>query len=215
MEERILDAAECIFADNGFSETTTRMIAEASGANQALIRYYFGTKEKLFEKVFKRRGMEISGRRHVLLDELEMAPTAPTARQIIEAYLQPQWELKKKGAKNGGAFVKLQARLHNEPIEAAFKLRREVYDLPVRRYIAALQRALPNVDPTEVAWRMVFLIGTYLYMLSDVHRFSDITNIRLPKDDKVVLDHLVRFLEAGMAAPGIPDGRTKGPSTRR
>lgn len=212
MRERILDVAEQVFAEHGFSGATTRMIAEAGGVNPALIRYYFDNKEALFESVFKRRAVAMSGRRHVLLDALEARAEPPTVREIIYAYLLPQWEMKRSGA-GGEAFVRLQARLHTEPAERAFRLRREVYDLSVKRYIAALRRALPHIHPDEISWRMVFLIGTYLYMLADVDRLNDFSDTPLERDDpEALLDHLVRFLDGGMRATAPPggDGATGG-----
>ncbi len=50
-EKRILEAAERVFADNGFRGATTAAIAEAAGLPKANIHYYFGTKEKLYRTV--------------------------------------------------------------------------------------------------------------------------------------------------------------------
>ncbi len=48
--ERLLDAAEKLFADNGFEGTSVRDITAAAGChNVAAINYYFGGKEKLYE----------------------------------------------------------------------------------------------------------------------------------------------------------------------
>jgi AcrR family transcriptional regulator len=53
MEEKILEAAEKLFLDKGFALTTTTEIAKEAGCNQALVHYYFRTKEKLFQKIFE------------------------------------------------------------------------------------------------------------------------------------------------------------------
>ena len=52
IEKRILWVAERLFLEKGFSGTSTTEIAKAVGCNQALIHYYFRTKEKLFWEVF-------------------------------------------------------------------------------------------------------------------------------------------------------------------
>ena len=57
MESRILAAAENLFLQKGFKATTTTEIAKIVGCNQALVHYYFRTKEKLFEKVFQTKIM--------------------------------------------------------------------------------------------------------------------------------------------------------------
>lgn len=57
-EEHILYSAEKIFSENGFEGASTRKIAEAAGVNISMISYYFGSKEKLFEKLFELRHQE-------------------------------------------------------------------------------------------------------------------------------------------------------------
>lgn len=52
---QILEKAEMLFADKGFDGTTVRDIAEHAGINLAMISYYFGSKEKLLETLFKNR----------------------------------------------------------------------------------------------------------------------------------------------------------------
>lgn len=52
IEKRILWVAERLFLEKGFNGTSTTEIAKNVGCNQALIHYYFRTKEKLFWDVF-------------------------------------------------------------------------------------------------------------------------------------------------------------------
>lgn len=52
IEKRILWVAERLFLEKGFNGTSTTEIAKTVGCNQALIHYYFRTKEKLFWDVF-------------------------------------------------------------------------------------------------------------------------------------------------------------------
>lgn len=55
MEREILIQAEKLFLKKGFALTSTTEIARESGCNQALVHYYFRTKDKLFESVFKNK----------------------------------------------------------------------------------------------------------------------------------------------------------------
>ncbi|HEY3296788.1 MAG TPA: TetR family transcriptional regulator [bacterium] len=48
---RILSAARDLFAAHGFDGTSTRAVSEAAGVNLAMIHYYFGSKEQLYERV--------------------------------------------------------------------------------------------------------------------------------------------------------------------
>lgn len=55
MENQILDAAEKLFIEQGFAKTTTAQIARVAGCNQALVHYYYRTKNNLFEKIFEEK----------------------------------------------------------------------------------------------------------------------------------------------------------------
>lgn len=52
--DSILDAAEELFAKQGFAATTTKQIGSAAGVNPALIHYYFGNKEGLYRALLRR-----------------------------------------------------------------------------------------------------------------------------------------------------------------
>ncbi|WP_343610689.1 TetR/AcrR family transcriptional regulator [Chryseobacterium oranimense] len=54
-EENILFAAEKLFAEKGFDGTSTREISKAANVNISMISYYFGSKEKLYEKLVEYR----------------------------------------------------------------------------------------------------------------------------------------------------------------
>ncbi len=54
LEQEILDAATELFLERGFDSTSTTDIAKKAGCNQALVHYYFRTKENLFLRIFKK-----------------------------------------------------------------------------------------------------------------------------------------------------------------
>lgn len=53
--EDILDVAEKLFAEQGFEAVSVREISKAADINVAMISYYFGSKEKLYEDVVNRK----------------------------------------------------------------------------------------------------------------------------------------------------------------
>jgi len=54
-EQAILEAAERLFLEKGYAMTSTTEIAKAVGCNQALVHYYFRTKENLFNTIFENK----------------------------------------------------------------------------------------------------------------------------------------------------------------
>lgn len=55
MEQQILQCAEELFLEKGFSLVSTTDIAKKAGCNQALVHYYFRTKENLFQQIFQEK----------------------------------------------------------------------------------------------------------------------------------------------------------------
>ena len=55
MEEAILEKATSLFLEKGFEATSTSEIARSVGCNQALVHYYYRTKERLFERIFQKK----------------------------------------------------------------------------------------------------------------------------------------------------------------
>ena len=52
--DHILDAAERLFATQGFARTTIKDIGGAAGLNSALLYYYFADKDELYREVLRR-----------------------------------------------------------------------------------------------------------------------------------------------------------------
>ncbi len=62
----IIETAMNLFAGKGYEGTSIRDIAESASVNLAMVNYYFGSKEKLFESIVKYK----SSLTRVLLDEI-------------------------------------------------------------------------------------------------------------------------------------------------
>lgn len=82
----ILNIAEKLFACKGFDGTSIRDIAEAAGVNIAMISYYFGSKEKLFEALFEFRTSHLSQTLGDLLQRENLSPFEKISI-VIDEYL--------------------------------------------------------------------------------------------------------------------------------
>ena len=71
-EEKIIIDAEKLFAEKGFNGTSTREISKTANVNISMISYYFGSKEKLFEEIFKYRSNEGQSFANHILENKEM-----------------------------------------------------------------------------------------------------------------------------------------------
>ena len=203
VREAILTTAEKMFADLGYAGTTLREIADGAHVTQALINYYFGSKFALFEEVYLRRAVEVSRERLVNLETLEhlWALTGEPApvRDIVRAFLEPSLAL--RATPEGRNFLRLQSRLHTEPPHLSYKLRTEAYDRSTRGYMQLLCKVLPELPPLDVHWRVIMMIGTYLYAFSDTHRMEELAGGDYDASDSAgILEQVTRFLTGGLQA---------------
>ena len=64
-KEQIIEIAERLFAEQGFEAISVREIARAAGVNIAMISYYFGSKEKLYEEIIRRKLISFETIKHI------------------------------------------------------------------------------------------------------------------------------------------------------
>src|SRR5829696_3732005 len=83
---QIMEAAEKLIAENGFAGTSVRDIAEAAGVNLAMISYYFGSKEKLMEAMFRHRGEHLTMQLQNILHNSNLAPMQKVEK-LIDDYI--------------------------------------------------------------------------------------------------------------------------------
>jgi TetR/AcrR family transcriptional regulator len=83
--EAILDAAEGLFATQGFAATTIKQIGKAAGLNPALIYYYFGSKEELYRRLLQRLFGTIAARGSAGLAEATSPEAAVRALMGVQS----------------------------------------------------------------------------------------------------------------------------------
>ena len=85
MESIILETAERLFLEKGFAMTSTTEIAKEVGCNQALVHYYFRTKENLFNVIFEQKFKEFF--QHIFnLENLDKLTFTEKLKHIIESH---------------------------------------------------------------------------------------------------------------------------------
>jgi AcrR family transcriptional regulator len=196
--ERILHAAEQLFAEHGMSGVGLRAISAAAEVNLASIAYHFGSMDGLLEALFALRAAPIAEARLRLLNEAEKrADGAPALEEILDAFVRPA--LTMGSQQNGGpAFGRLRARLATEPESLSRKILSAAFDASSHRFIDAIANALPKQPRAEVEWRFHFMLGAMYYTMANSGRIQALTGGRCdPGDVKRALRHMIPFLAAG------------------
>ena len=200
-KERILDAAERLFADFGLPSTSLRDITSEAGVNLASVNYHFGSKDALLVAVLERRFRPVNQRRLERLEELERlaGPIGAEVEAILRAFIAPPFEMQADRDEGGVKFIRLLGRIHsetNDEFRADFV---NMFNTVLRRFATALQKALPEIAPAELDWRLWFLIGSMAHTM--MWRESFCSDPQHTRDPEEMVESLVQFGAAGMTMP--------------
>jgi AcrR family transcriptional regulator len=205
-KERILDAAERQFAENGYLATSLRRIMNEANVNVASIHYYFRSKESLLEAVLVRRAEPANQERLEMLDrfEREARNGQLSVEQVLEAFLVPTMRMASDPARGGDDFLRLMGRLHAESdlLPGIILVR---FRPVLLRFAEALARALPELPPAEIYFRARLAMGAAAQVFRDAnYRKKWAQEDSEGKFDwRPVLDRLVSYLSAGFRAPVV------------
>ena len=138
--DRILDAAERLFAQKGIRATTLREIAVSARANTGSIYFHFKTKGELTREVFRRRLGPLDAERLARLEacECEAAPDPPDPRTILEALIAPLARLTRGGDRGGLHFLGVLGRTYSEPDPEVIRMLERDHGHTLERFRAAL-----------------------------------------------------------------------------
>lgn len=200
--ERILDAAECLFAELGFEATTMRMITRRANVNLAAVNYHFGHKQDLFQQVLRRRLSQLNQARIEALDVLEADEDsdALSAEKVLRAFFIPAVRMASDTQDGGAAFMRLLGRTYTFPDAGVAKFIAEEYGPVMQRYLIASSRVIPQLPRAELAWRLHFMAGAVTYAISGADALSLVQqeDSHVPE---VLVERLICFFLGGLQAP--------------
>src|SRR5579875_3911838 len=111
--DRLLKAAERLFAERGFDGVSVREIATAAEVNSASVAYYFRSKEGLLSEVYRRHCEPMNEERFRLLATACERQSPPALAEVIEAFIRPALKVT-ADEKGDAAFTRLRAVLSAE-----------------------------------------------------------------------------------------------------
>ncbi|MFT5444303.1 MAG: AcrR family transcriptional regulator [Myxococcota bacterium] len=197
---RILDAAETLFIETGFSATSLRAIARRAEVNLAAPHYHFGSKEGLLAATIHRRIAPINEARVTALDLLEARGTEPSPNEILRAFFEPL-----ETVDRGPVTSRLIGRLHAEPLSVSEPIIKREFGALAERFLDALARVLPDVPSSVISWRFHFAIGAMIQMLTFEKPVFALDPVEQSSDG---LEQLIAFVELGLTTythPNLPE----------
>tara|TARA_B100001094_G_scaffold291326_1_gene309681 strand:+ start:337 stop:966 length:630 start_codon:yes stop_codon:yes gene_type:complete len=202
-KDRILDAAEALFALNGSSGASLRAITQRAKVNLAAVHYHFGSKDRLLEAVLARRLLPLNTERIRRLENYQKEAGRKKVRleNVIEAMVGPALRLSRDENEGGRIFMRLLGRLVLEPDARIQNLLTGQFETVLEKFMPSLTVALPHLSPKDFFWRLHFLVGSMAHTMADSERIRLISGgVCDPDDTEGTVQCLVTFLCGGLRA---------------
>ena len=195
----ILLAANHHFAHHGFRGASLRDIAREAGVSLTLLNHHFGSKFQLLSAVIDSRREMLDERASALLAVMRSGPGSFTVRDLVQVWIRIGFETAAEA--DGEVFLRLMARVIDDPSEEAAEVVREKLDDAALVFIDALQQCYPGVGRYAAASAYIFVSASLLKFLVGSKRLFRLARADAPADpDAEDRARLTRFLVAGIEA---------------
>lgn len=198
---RILDAAERLFAENGFDAVGVREVAKAAGHKNAnSVTYHFGTKDNLLSEVLERGFRVAADWRRQKLSELTEDGRVPTNRDLLKVLLAPTIE---RHISPSFARLVAQVIMTGKSMDVADE-NSDLYwaIFECNRYLCENNKNIPE----EIMLERISLFHIYISM------FQPTRDIRIESGEdsgrwasRHIVEHFLDTGEAMLTAPVNPD----------
>jgi AcrR family transcriptional regulator len=197
-KDRILGAAEELFALHGFAGTSLRQVTSRADVNIAAVNYHFGSKENLVNEVFRRRMDEMSALR---LSRLKAAIQQHPGElePVLAAFVEPALAMA-QDRHGGGAFIRVIARAYAEKNDSLRKFLSDQYGHVLREFGKAIAACVPGLSKEELYWRLDFLSGALTYAMADFGLIKRPSGVAEATHRERAARELIRFASAGLQA---------------
>jgi len=126
-ERALLEAAERVFAEQGFAGATTAAIARSAGVPKANLHYYFATKEGLYRAVIERT-------LNAWLDAASSFDASEDPREALSAYISAKMELARE--------MPLASRIWSAEIMRGAPIIQDFLDTTLSQWVAKREAAV-------------------------------------------------------------------------
>lgn len=201
IRNRLLNAAEKLFSERGFADTSVRDITAVANCNVAAVNYHFGSKEKLYTDVWRHnllllRNNQIAGIEKVMSENQGTPRLEDLLRSFAETFIGSLVD-----ETRSTQLLKLMMRemldRHLPPDMFA--------DEVIKPTIGAMQKALlktcPGIEGPRVALIVFSVVGQLIHAVRVRTMFgqSDRGDL-LGFDLSEMIDHIIKFSAAGVRA---------------
>jgi AcrR family transcriptional regulator len=190
--ERLIDAAEALFASQGIDTVSLREINRAAGArNASALQYHFGDRDGLLRAVLAKHHHAVEAGRHAMLDAYE-AEGRDDLRALAGALVRPSAAMLSDGD-GGPAYLQIMADLMNRPRPVIDPAALDNTASSIHRWRTLVAGLLDN-DATRLHRRFVAMRFAAVELAGRARSAPH-------TDDRLFVSHLVDLVAGVLAAP--------------
>ncbi|NRA84701.1 MAG: TetR/AcrR family transcriptional regulator [Gammaproteobacteria bacterium] len=200
---KILNAAEQLFAERGFADTSLRLITSQAEVNLASVNYHFGSKKELIQAVLARYLEVFVPSLEQTISSLNSQGDRYTQHQVFSCLIEPLLALNTFRHRGTTMFLQLLGRGY---IESQGHLRWFItthYGDIMVAFNDAVRQANPHLSKAEIFWRLHFTLGTVVFTMASSNALTDIAKSDFNQDVDIedLIRRLIPFISAGVSAP--------------
>lgn len=200
-KQKILDVAEELFAERGFAETSLRLITTRAEVNLASVNYHFGSKKSLIEAVFERFMDSFTSELLTQMGTLEKRQECFTVKDVLNTMSHPLLSIDKLRPNGSSVFMKLLGSAYSETQGHIRRFAMQKYSHVLSRFTRLLHKACPSLEPSEMFWRLHFMLGAFIFTLAGHEALQEMSVSDFEEEVSVkdIITRLMSFLAAGFA----------------
>ncbi len=198
-KSRILNVAEELFAKQGFTETSLRAITYGAEVNLASVNYHFGSKKSLIEAVFERFMNSFTEELMLDMAALELQAGNIKVHDVLNTLVRPLIKMDEIRPKGASVFMRLLGRAYSETQGHIRRFATARYSAVFAKFTGLLHKASPELAPSEMFWRLHFMLGSFIFTLAGHEALEEISESDFQEKVGVeqILIRLIPFLSAG------------------
>lgn len=201
--ERLLDAAEELFARQGFDGTSIRDLVTLAGCkNIAAVNYYFGDKKELYDELFRTRMREMLSSRQKAIATVMDKKNKPTLEKLLKEYavdfLKPFKDLR-----HSRQFMQLFFRELAEQRLPKDIFVNELAGPTIEIMGNAISLLYPDISKNDIMMSVLLVTGQLVHIVQIKMLFEGAKGHPIGEIDiDEAIEHIVKFSSAGIRALG-------------
>lgn len=198
--DRILDAAEALFAERGFAETSLRTITSTANVNLAAVNYHFGSKKALIQAVFVRFLEPLADTLSERLNEAQVEGRELSLDDLLNLLSGSILAAHGNDVTRTASFMRLLGLAYTQSQGHLRDYLSDRYGSVSKRYIALLRPACPNLSDTDLFWNTHFALGAAVFSLSNYGALDAMLKDESGEESRIkqVIIRLLAFISAGV-----------------